>query len=137
MKLAKEKATEKKLEKLCKDLLSITKKKGEVSVQLLSDKEMTSLKQAYFYKKKGKKTFTNKPVDVLAFPEPKGFPHPEKQGKVLGDIYLNKELLSDDLPRLKLLTIHGLLHLLGYRHHLNRDMIEMEKMEKKLWHRIS
>ncbi len=70
-------------------------------------------------------------VDVLSFPETKGFPHPESKKKFLGEIYLNENLKSDP-TRLRSLLIHGLLHLLGYSHDKKRDNLKMQSLEKRL-----
>ena len=96
-------------------------------VILASGREMASLK-----KNKDKK------VDVLAFREPEGFPMPShlKIKNDLGEIYLNWDLKPCDFERLTFLFLHGLVHLLGFSHKKERDMIEMEKIEKKIWRQI-
>lgn len=95
-------------------------------VDLLSGREMASLK-----KSKDKKT------DVLAFEEPKGFPPlPLKARSSLGEVYLNRGLEPRDFERLAALFLHGLIHLLGFSHKKERDMMEMEKTEKKIWRQI-
>ena len=120
-------------------------------VILASGKEMASLK-----KNKDKK------VDVLAFRESENFPLPpyrvarfdskmaplsffppeadppwaEKIKNNLGEIYLNWDLKPRDFERLAFLFLHGLCHLLGFSHEKERDMIEMEKIEKKIWRQI-
>ncbi len=71
--------------------------------------------------------------NVLAFPEPPGFPHPEVRGRFLGEVYLNASVLRDEgMPRLTYLMIHGILHCAGYDHVRRRDMIRMERWEKRL-----
>ena len=71
-------------------------------------------------------------VNVLAFPEPEGFPHPDSRKRRLGEVYLNKDLERREPDRLGALLVHGVLHLLGYRHDRRRDTIKMEALEKKL-----
>jgi rRNA maturation RNase YbeY len=96
-----------------------------VSVTLLPNSELRRLKKTHLKK--------DVPVvDVLSFPAAKGFPHPESALPGLGEIYLNRDIAGEDPDRGKALVIHGLLHLLGYRHHRNRDRIEMEKLEKRV-----
>jgi len=93
---------------------------------LLADAAMERLRKAHLPKHA-------KPLDVLSFPEPKQFPHPEeKRGKVLGEIYLNWSLLKSDPERLRFLFIHGLLHLAGFTHAGKSDTMKMEKQERKL-----
>lgn len=101
------------------------------------------------------KEFMNK--NVLAFPAPKNFPHPNTKLKPLGEIYLNPDFIAKDSPypnmmvtklrtkdyglwtpsselraKLSYLFIHGLLHLLGYDHKKESDRIRMEKQERNL-----
>ena len=74
-------------------------------------------------------------TDVLAFPvstEPW-----EQEDEYLGDIVISvetatrqKEFAGSLSAELKLLSLHGLLHLLGYDH--ESDHGEMELLEKKL-----
>lgn len=80
----------------------------------------------------------DKKVDVLAFRESEDFPLPPylKIKNDLGEIYLNWDLKPRDFERLTFLFLHGLVHLLGFSHEKERDMIEMEKIEKKIWRQI-
>ena len=95
-------------------------KDAEVSVTLLADPEIGELNREYFQK--------DSPTDVIAFP----LHAPDDP--VLGDIYLGFEQarrqaselhvpLEEELLRL---TIHGTLHLLGYRHPEGEDRVESE-----------
>ncbi|MBI2623610.1 MAG: rRNA maturation RNAse YbeY [Candidatus Liptonbacteria bacterium] len=74
---------------------------------------------------------TARVVDVLAFEEPRGFPHPER-AVFLGEVYVNVERYGNEPARLLALTVHGLAHLLGFRHEGRRDTIEMRRAEKAL-----
>jgi ssRNA-specific RNase YbeY (16S rRNA maturation enzyme) len=69
-------------------------------------------------------------VDVLAFPEVEDFPFPPREKRFLGEIYLNEVLLrkGDAFSML----VHGVLHLLGYRHEKKRDTMVMEQLEARL-----
>ena len=77
-----------------------------------------------------------KRVSVLAFPEPRNFPHPEKSAKFLGEIYINRDVAKGNEDALVYLLIHGLLHLLGYDHRKKSDTMRMERLEKKLFLRV-
>ncbi len=70
-------------------------------------------------------------VNVLAFEEPRGFPHPGRK-VFLGEVYVNFERYGGNPPQLLALVIHGVTHLLGFRHDGRRDTIEMRRVEKKL-----
>lgn len=81
--------------------------------------------------------------NVLAFPEPAGFPRPDiKKGlKMLGEIYLNpdyihKEQLEIAGDKLAYMLIHGFLHILGYDHMKKDDRLVMEKREQQLLKQI-
>lgn len=74
----------------------------------------------------------NGPPNVLAFPEPKHWPRPEKKNMGLGEIYLNRDLTKGDINELTRLLVHGIVHLLGYDHKKKNDRIKMEKMEENV-----
>ena len=109
-----------------------------VAVRLIGDAEMARLNETY-RKKKG-------PTDVLSFPvvEESTKPRNLKQqvrkvrGKFLGDVAIapkvarrNAKALGRGLPEeLKVLILHGVLHLLGYDHETDRG--EMERIEMRL-----
>lgn len=103
-----------------------------LDIILLPDHKMAALK-ARFIKNK-KKTEPN----VLAFPEPHAFPHPElgKRNRYIGEIYLNTDILGKSPERTAPLLLHGLLHLLGYDHKRNSDAKKMEALEKKILREI-
>ena len=60
----------------------------------------------------------------------------------LGDIIINLDKISKDKNKQKFLIafdkiwIHGLTHLLGYRHKSNRDFSKMNKVENKIFKSI-
>jgi len=76
----------------------------------------------------------NKESLVLSFEEPKNFPHPQTKTKVLGEIYLNTDyfLKAKSKSELAFFLVHGLLHLLGYKHFKKRDRIKMERLNEKI-----
>ncbi len=108
-------------------------KESVVDVILADGREMDRIK-----KKSGLADGKKHPygTDVLSFPEPSGFPHPDHKGIFLGDIYLNEEIFMGDPERGLALFIHGFLHLLGYDHIKKRDTIVMEGLEKRLLRKL-
>ena len=113
-----------------------------VAVRLIGDAEMARLNETY-RKKKG-------PTDVLSFPvaDESGKPGSLSQqvrkarGQFLGDVAIspnvarrNAKSLGRTLPdELKVLILHGVLHLLGYDHETDRG--EMERIETRLRQRL-
>jgi probable rRNA maturation factor len=95
-----------------------------MDIILLDNKSIAALKSRFIKKK----TEPN----VLSFPEPAYFPHPETKKRYLGEIYLNRDILKRSPERAKALLLHGVLHLLGYDHIKKADMVEMEALEKKI-----
>jgi probable rRNA maturation factor len=109
-----------------------------VAVRLIDDAEMAQLNGRY-RKKKG-------PTDVLSFPVAAESTKPgtlkqqvrKARGGFLGDIAIspkvarrNAKSLGRQLPEeLKVLILHGVLHLLGYDHETDRG--EMERIEMRL-----
>jgi probable rRNA maturation factor len=109
-----------------------------VAIRLVGDPEMTRLNETY-RKRKG-------PTDVLSFPAAVDSAKPgtlkqqvRKAGNgFLGDIAIspkvarrNAKSLGRQLPEeLKVLILHGVLHLLGYDHETDRG--EMERIEMGL-----
>jgi probable rRNA maturation factor len=115
---------EPKLSRLANKFLTTLKIKGAtLDIFLLDNKSITQLK-ARFIKKKAE-------PNVLAFPEPVHFPHPDIKKRYLGEIYLNKDILKDSPERARALLLHGVLHLLGYDHKKKADIKKMEALERK------
>jgi probable rRNA maturation factor len=96
--------------------------RGEVTIALISDGRMRTLNRAY----RGKDYAT----DVLSFPV--------EDETFLGDIAIATGVAQRQADEaghpvgteLKVLALHGLLHLLGYNH--ERDDGEMERAEARL-----
>ena len=119
-------------------LLSVYAKSSELSITIVTDKQIKELNLRY----RGK----NYPTDVLAFPQDIGnLPTPFVKGGiykvvVLGDIVISAETAlkqalqneQDFMGEMKLLLSHGILHLLGYDHIKEKDNKIMRRMEKKL-----
>jgi probable rRNA maturation factor len=120
---------ERRLELLVKKILPLLKERNAtLDIFLLSNADIAALK-ARFIKKKTE-------PNVLAFPEPRRFPHPETHKKYLGEIYLNRDILKKSPERMAPLLVHGILHLLGYDHVKNADFAAMEAAEKNVLAKI-
>ena len=95
---------------------------GEVSIALVSDARMRALNRKY----RGK----DKTTDVLAFAQDEG----------LGDVVIAtgvarrqaREAGHSYQAELRVLALHGLLHLLGYDHHHPNDNGRMARVEATL-----
>lgn len=97
-----------------------------IAILLTDDAALAALNQQY-RSKPG-------PTNVLSFPAP---PNPEDH---LGDIALafgvcareaaeQGKTLADHLRHL---TVHGVLHLMGYDHMTDEDAVEMEALEREI-----
>tara|TARA_A100001015_G_scaffold222252_1_gene250283 strand:+ start:1662 stop:2126 length:465 start_codon:yes stop_codon:yes gene_type:complete len=116
------------------------KKKLLICSLLLSDTE---------HIKRLNKKFRNKnsSTDVLSFPfyEKRKLKNILKKDKeiYLGDIIINLNKIKNKHDKKKFeiglnkLWIHGLVHLFGYRHKLNKDFHSMNQVEKKYFNYIS
>ena len=114
--------------------------KSDVTICLVSDAEMARMNR-HFRKKKG-------PTDVLSFPVA-ARPNPtrvvrrtSRPREYLGDIaispatarrYARNQARTLE-SELRVLTLHGVLHLLGYDHETDRG--EMDRLERKLRNRL-
>lgn len=70
--------------------------------------------------------------NVLSFSHPPGVPRPDYAVRFLGEIYLNPSYIRKQGGDVRAMAVHGLLHLLGYDHARKRDIMEMERIEKRL-----
>jgi probable rRNA maturation factor len=106
--------------------------RGQVSVLITSDKSIRKLNRQY----RGK----NRPTDVLSFPAVQ--PEKPARGKirVAGDLAISIDMASRqalllDHPlstELKVLILHGLLHLAGYDHEAdNGEMLSREVLLRR------
>ena len=106
--------------------------KESVTVQLIGDAAMARLNRGFRHK--------SGPTDVLSFPA-NGDGKPAKSGYV-GDIAISPETArrnarrySRTLPdELRILILHGMLHLAGYDHETDRG--EMNRVERRLRRRL-
>lgn len=99
----------------------------EVSVSFVGDEEIRDLNRDY----RG----VDKSTDVLSFPMDDEF---IIDNRILGDVIINtrrvmeqaEELGHSDERELSYLTVHSILHLLGYDHIEDEDKKEMREREK-------
>ncbi len=99
----------------------------EISITLVSEDEIKKLNQEYLG--------ILSPTDVISFALNESF-DPEPAKKLLGDIYIcydiavlqAEEAGTDIIDELNLLTIHGVLHLIGYD---DKDAIQKRKMDER------
>ena len=94
------------------------------------------------------KTYRNidHPTDVLSFAlnegEEEGYDGPDT--KLLGDIVISLDKTREQADEyghsfereLAYLTVHGMLHILGYDHMTDEDKTEMRKEEEFVLHRL-
>lgn len=137
-------ATEQELQRLAKKMLmALHRRNATLDIFLLPHAEIKKLK-ARFIKKQTE-------PNVLAFPDPVAFPHPELGGakggakqsngraapkKHLGEIFLNRDILAKSPKRTAPLLLHGILHLMGYDHKKKADAVTMEALEEKILGRV-
>jgi probable rRNA maturation factor len=111
--------------------------RGAVAIALVSDRHIRELNHRY----RGQDTAT----DVLSFPAAdRGTPTPERRtpnpDTHLGDIVIAtsvarrqaREAGHSDATELRVLALHGLLHLLGYDHEREDDRGRMARVEARL-----
>jgi len=116
---------ERKLAALAQKMLKALGVRAATLDIILLDNTKIAVLKARFIKKKTE-------PNVLSFPDPAHFPHPETKKRYLGEIYLNRDILKKSPERAKALLLHGVLHLLGYDHIKKADIVEMEALEKKI-----
>jgi probable rRNA maturation factor len=96
---------------------------GELSVTLVTEEVIVELHNQYMDEPE--------PTDVLSFPQDDG-PAGNGPPRVLGDVVICPAVASrqnaDVDAELRLLLVHGILHLLGYDH-------EEEEERRKMWDR--
>ena len=103
---------------------------NEISISFLltSNSEIKLLNQKYRNK--------NKPTNVLSFPMNEKI----ENKNYLGDVVISCEKIIDEsyeqnikkYKYLSKMTIHGVLHLLGYKHDTDRQFNKMNSIEKNI-----
>jgi len=102
----------------------------DVCVTLLSDVRIHELNRDYRQK--------DRPTDVLSFAQNEG-ELSDLNPTVLGDVLISLETADRQrqdrslLDEVTHLTIHGVLHLLGYDHQEDDDAEVMEAEERRIW----
>ncbi len=107
---------------------------SEACIALSSDAQVQTLNAGF----RGK----DKPTNVLSFPAPAS--PVALTTKHLGDIVIARETVEREaiergIPfadHLRHLTVHGLLHLLGYDHETDEDAVVMEGLETDILARL-
>lgn len=105
---------------------------SELSIAIVLDDEIAALNAEH----RGKRSAT----DVLSFSLLEG-DHSDRRGKLLGDVVIGIETaarqaraahrsLDEELARL---SIHGILHLLGWDHEESAEAKLMRAEERRLW----
>jgi probable rRNA maturation factor len=105
------------------------KLRGTVNVMVTGDREMRSLNRRF----RGK----DKPTDVLSFP-----PMPDFANGLAGDVAISSDIARKNArvlghahsDEIKILALHGMLHLAGYDH--DKDDGEMARLEARLRRRL-
>jgi probable rRNA maturation factor len=111
---------EKDIRKIALRVIKGEKLEGELSITFVDDTEMKRLNEKY--------TNRDSTTDVLSFP----FDIPD----ILGDVYISvtqakRQKKGDLLSELKLLTVHGILHLAGYNDKTDEQRKLMRKKERE------
>ena len=122
----------KKLNKISKVVPTFKKKKLNFTILLTNSSNMRQLNRKFRNR--------NKPTDVLSFPFlPLSNLKLIKGKKIyIGDVALSYEVInlrskkSNFIKEFDKVWVHGLLHLLGYKHFKNKDYIKMSKIEQKI-----
>ena len=132
--------TKNKIRLLNKDNSFFKKKNIYFSLLLSGNKEIKKINKKFRKK--------NKATDVLSFPfyEKKEINNfiKKKIPFYLGDIIINLDKIIDQTRDIKdvriqfdKLWIHGLTHLLGYRHKFDKDYKKMKIIEKKFFNLVN
>ncbi len=105
----------------------------EVNFLLTSDSNIRSLNKNYRNK--------DKSTNVLAFPMNQ---NTNSESYTVGDIAISLQKILSESKKLRIqkykylskITIHGVLHLLGFDHKSNKQYDEMNKIEKRVFEKI-
>lgn len=125
----------KKLKKVEKKINIFKNNKLKFTLLLSGDSEIKRLNKKFRNK--------NKVTDVLSFPSYKkktlyNLIRKKKDSIYLGDIIISLNEITKQSRKKNFFTIfdkiwiHGLIHLLGYRHKSNQDFFLMKKLENKV-----
>jgi probable rRNA maturation factor len=98
---------------------------AELSVSFVTDEEIAELHLRYMDEEG--------PTDVLSFPLDDA---DEEGARILGDVVINPSAAernnpSDPASELRLLLVHGILHLLGHDHEADADRTAMWALQER------
>ncbi len=121
--LTKNKISKMAIEKFLKRVLKKLNIKKDLSLAFVGLKEIRKLNRIYLKR--------DRPTDVLSFSGEKNF---------LGEIVISLERAKKQAKEqkhslekeIKILIIHGLLHLLGFNHQTKKDKEKMESLQERL-----
>jgi len=110
----------KEILKMARKVVKSEKLSGDLSITFIGDKEMKRLNRKY--------TNRGNTTDVLSF-------HFDDIPELMGDIYISlqqakRQKEKDLLSELKLLTVHGILHLAGYNDRTEEETKAMREKER-------
>ena len=122
------KCISKSVNQIFKIIIFSSNKEISISFLLTSNSEIKLLNQKYRNK--------NKPTNVLSFPMNEKI----ENKNYLGDVVIACEKIIDEsyeqnikkYKYLSKMTIHGVLHLLGYKHDTDRQFNKMNSIEKNI-----
>ena len=119
------------IKRVAEKVLSMEKSEGcELSIFLTDDKYIQQLNKQY----RG----VDKPTDVLAFAMNEGIDN-NLNSEVLGDVVVSVTRAKEQADfyghsfkvEMTLLVAHGILHLLGYDHEKENDLLVMQQKQKE------
>lgn len=118
---------------VAQETLSTLKKSGYVlDIFLLPQTKIQKINKQW----RGKNT----PTNVLSFAERdvliKNFPSLWRRKKYLGEIYISPDFVHAHHQSIVHITVHGVLHVLGYDHIQESDAKKMERVEKRICARL-
>jgi len=103
----------------------LNKKDKNLFVFLITQKESLRLNKEY--------RKIDKVASVLSFEKKEDFPGDKE---LLGEIYITPSVLKSKGYTLQLVTVHGILHLLGFNHEKLKETSLMENLEAEVLRRV-
>jgi len=121
--LTKIKISQRRIKNFLKKILKILKIKKDISLAFVNSSQIKKLNKIYLKR--------NKVTDVLSF---------SGEGELLGEIIISLHQLKKQAKifhhsleeEIRVILVHGLLHLIGFDHKKEKDRIKMSAWEKKL-----
>lgn len=97
---------------------------------ILPDVAMRRMKEEYLIQRVARAP--HGPANVLSFPEPPAFTRAFSRSRLLGEVYINGDLIMRGKESCEHLIVHGILHLAGYLHDSDTQARRMEAKERLL-----